>query len=322
VKNLLPLITIFLLQIQLAGPANGLNKMDNQIPIQRRPLLRENEIRLYDTVRRLIPSVAETLPSDDLIANLKTMTVNSVMPTDPVSAQGILIKLDEDSSFIADCRYLADLYQNWHKKESRHFIFFYQIDQEPTSSETAFWDQEFDRLARLFHNDIQNKIVFIIDPKEPYGRCFPPWGVLWGIRQKALGENPHELVHLMLFKYSDVPFFHEPLAFMYGTDLGDPNRIADSFGKYAQLVADSGYVTSADIFHFPQIIGLDKKAWASSFFFMQKVIEKYGIEKLLLFMRETPWSKNRDEFIGNFKTIFGNELEEFERGVVNAIKSS
>ena len=32
---------------------------------------------------------------------------------------------------------------------------------------------------------------------------FRPVGVQWGIRQREVEDNPQELVHIMLFKYSE-----------------------------------------------------------------------------------------------------------------------
>lgn|GEM_PF-2924352 len=312
---------IALLQGQPARSASALHNLPEEQQPPPPPPPHEAEIRLHATVRKLIASLPASRTADAVGGELIKMVTKEVMPTDPADAAQIVNKLDKDSSFAADCRHLADIYLLQHRKESRHFIFFYPIAQEPTVSGMAFWDRQFDRLAARFHNDIQNKIMFQIDPMEQYGRCFPPWEVFWGIRQNKLGDNPHELVHLMLFKYSDVPFFHEPLAFMYGTYLGDPKQIADGFRKYHQLVADSGYVTAADIFHFPQIIGLDKKVWASSFYFIEKLTEEYGLEKLLVFMGETPWSRDRDDFVHNFKAVYGVELGEFERRIVKKLTS-
>jgi len=62
----------------------------------------------------------------------------------------------------------------------------------------------------------------------------------------------------MLFKTSDVPFFHEPLAFIYGTYNGDLKVAAEKCQEFKQITADSGYVSAAQLLHFPQIIGLKK----------------------------------------------------------------
>ncbi len=44
-----------------------------------------------------------------------------------------------------------------------------------------------------------------------------------------------------------------------------------------QIIADSGYVSAADILNFPQIIGLHKAKWASSFYFIHQLIRKYNL---------------------------------------------
>jgi hypothetical protein len=213
----------------------------------------------------------------DLIAPLRSKVSNVTMISDSSLGNQILYKLDNDSTFIKDCLYVADLRINWNLVKSNHFIFYFKDENAPDTSAMQEWDKHFERLSKTFGTKIPEKIPLKIDNSEKYGRCFAPWVVKWSIKQGGVGHNPHELAHIMLFKYSDVPFFHESLAFIYGTYKGDFNIVSEHLLKYEKIIADSGYVSATTILHFPSIIGLHKSKWASSFYFIFKLVIKYDI---------------------------------------------
>lgn len=277
--------------------------------------LRFEQVKFSKAVRNLINSLCQQENCKDMIASLRSKVSNEIMISNSSLGNQILNKLDNDSSFIKHCLYLADLKNDWNSVQSKHFIFYFNDDNAPDTSAMQEWDKHFERLSKTFGTQIFEQIPFKIDNSEKYGRCFAPWVVRWGIKQGGVGDNPHELAHIMLFKYSDVPFFHEPLAFIYGTYKGDFNIVSEHFLKYEEIIADSGYVSATKILHFPQIIGLHKSKWASSFYFIYKLVTKYDIDKLLILMRMTPWESSVDDFSNNFKEVYGIELKEFEHNI-------
>jgi hypothetical protein len=281
---------------------------------------RAEQVRLASMVRGMIDSLCAHADCTDPIALLRREALRRDMSADSSLSRQLLAKLDEDSSFVRQCLRVADMRRNWHSAESRHFVFYFQGDVVPDAAAMQAWDEHFERLSATFGTTITEKVPFAISDREPYGRCFPPWDVRWGIEQSEVGDNPHELVHLMLFKYSDVPFFHEPLAFIYGTHAGDLGAAAARCQQYERVIADSGYVSSTEILHFPQIIGLGEANWASSYFFVYKLVTKYDVEKLLRLMRMTPWDGSADEFREAFGEVYGVDLADFERSIVQDLR--
>lgn len=232
---------------------------------------------------------------------------------DSTLTRRLINRINKDSNAVKECRYIYNILKNWAHTDSKYFRFYYPGDSLPPGSQTAFWDKEYERLSDLFMTNLPYITTFIADPKENFGRCFPPWEIFTGIRQKEIDLNPHELVHLFLFRYSDVPFFHEPLAFMYGTDRGDSLKIRDRFLRMSKKIMHGKFISSAELLHFPQIIGLDEVKWASAFCFVYKLERAYGIKKLLLLMNQNLWTDSIEDYLKSFKKIYGIELKVFEK---------
>ncbi len=281
--------------------------------------LRDEQVRYARTVRALIDSLCTRGSDEDVIATLRSMAADESVVTDSGVRRQIVSGLDRDSSLIKSCLYVADLKRHWKSTPSEHFVFHYQNDTVPDPSVMHRWDSHFERLARTFGSAISEKIPVKIDRTEQYGRAFAPWEVRWGIRQAALNDNPHELVHIMLFEYSDVPFFHEPLAMMYGSDEGDAQAISERIVRYEKTIADSGYVSAGEMLHCPQFIGMDAKEWASAVCFIYQLVKRHDMEKLLMLMRGTPWETPVSEFPSRFREVYGVGLDEFERSLESEV---
>ena len=171
----------------------------------------------------------------------------------------LLTKLASDLNYVNRCQYISDLEAHAQYVDSDHFRFYYDHrDRQPTQQLMREWDDDFVRMTKTFNSHIPDRIPYRIDPEDKYGRCYPPWDIRWGITARDVTGNTHELVHLMLFKYSDVPFFHEPLAFIYGTYKANMDTVNQHWLEYESMIADSGYISATELLHFPQIIGLDR----------------------------------------------------------------
>jgi hypothetical protein len=166
----------------------------NQDAIGDQTDLRFEQVQFAKTVRNLIDLLCQQENCKDLIASLRSKVASEIMISDSSLGNQILNKLDNDSSFIEDCLYVADLKKNWNSIQSEHFIFY-----------------------------------------------------------------------------------------------------------------------------FPSIIGLQKSKWASSFYFIYKLVTKYDIEQLLVLMRMTPWKSSVDDFSKNFEEVYGIELIEFEHNILKEI---
>lgn len=283
--------------------------------------LHPEEVRQANAFRFMINTIIEE--NITAAAELRTLFYNKIymyfMPADTNIAKILLNRVDTDTSMMKECQYILKVKSSWPSTAGKHFVFYYPAGKKPDTTRMIFWDNQFERLSSLFNTQIKKKITFVIDPNDQYGRAFAPWDISMGIRQKELDENPHELVHVMLFKYSDVPFFHEPLAFIYGTSLGDMANARERYLKYSKLLLAGKYVSASELIHFPQIIGLDNIKWASAFCFVYKLNEKYGLEKLLNLMTENTWKDSANNLESSFKKIYGVELPPFEKELMAEI---
>jgi hypothetical protein len=277
-------------------------------PLHRAEIMEANSFRL------IINIIAEedSGSTSDFKKLFRQKIDKYIMPADAAFAKKLIARVETDTSLMKECKYLLNIKNSFSTFESKHFVFYYPSGKEPDGDKTAFWDEQYERLSKLFNSQVNGKITFIIDPNDQYGRAFPPWEIGVGIRQKELDGNPHELVHCLLFKYSDVPFFHEPLAFIYGTSMGDMQKEHERLLRYAKTLASGKYITSTELIHFPQIIGLDNIKWASAYCFVYMLNEKYGTEKLLNLMKENTWHDTTEKYLSGFKKIYGVELKEYE----------
>lgn len=273
--------------------------------------LHQEDVRIAQTLNVLVDSLVSCSIDINLKAELTKYINENVLQTDTLLAKGLISHINSDSNFLEGISYLVNVKRNWNSKTSKYFEFYYE-EELLNESEITFWDSEYERLSSLFGVDIKEKVRFIVDTEDQYGRCFPPWDVLFGIKQNRLGDNPHELVHLFLFKYSDVPFFHEPLAFIYGTEKGDPEKIESRYSRYRDLLVKNEFISSTELLFFPQIIGLDDVKWASAFCFVHQLNEQYGLKKLLELMKENSWDGSIEQYKNSFMNIYGISLNEYE----------
>jgi len=285
--------------------------------------LHSDEIRTVSAFRLMINSIIDDIKNNDDLINILKRKINLYyLPSDSIFARKLLFKLSSDSNIVKECRYLSGIKRKWNSSQSSHFYFYYKKNNKPSETEMEFWDSQYIRLSLLFNIQQSDKVDYIIDPEENYGRAFPPWEIMTGIKQKELGGNPHELVHILLFKYSDVPFFHEPLAFIYGTDLGDRDAAEKRFLKYCNILRPDKYISAAELIHFPQIIGLDEAKWASAFCFVYSLNKKFGIVKLLRLMEANTWDGTIENFKTSFNKIYGIPLQAFETEVRSVISKN
>ena len=233
--------------------------------------------------------------------------------------QETLVKIGTDSSFFEKCWYLYDLKSNWQSISSRHFIYYYMEPNQPDSVMMLKWDQYFELYEKQFKNTFSERLIFKIDPEEPWGRCFAPWEVTHSIRMQGLSDNPHELVHLFFFQYSDVPFFHEPVAYFYGSWKGDWQLVTRKLNDYLPLLQEKGYIKAVDLLHFPAIVGLDKQKWASAFLFSHQLIERYGLEQYMRLAEMNPWQAPVEKLSKTFFDLYGFSLTEYENQLVQFI---
>lgn len=280
-----------------------------------------DEVQSAKKVRDLIGEISQHHTQGQIIPVLKSKVADLLEDRSSESLSQVFDKLNHDSTFINHCLYVAELYQNYMLRESKHFKFYFQNEDSITEAKIKYWDDQYERLSALFQNQLTEKIPFKIEPNEKFGRCFAPWEVRWGIRQQGAGKNVHELAHIMIFRYSDVPFFHEPLAFIYGTFQGDFEKAEQYHKEHKHFLRENGYISAKELLHFPQIIGLDETKWASAFYFNYQLIKKFGLVKLLKLMRCTTWEISSQKFENNFKKIYKISLCRVEAGLAKEFKN-
>jgi hypothetical protein len=226
----------------------------------------------------------------------------------------------EDDKLLRDCAYLVSALKCKDQFQSEYFN-VYNINSKVSLEDIALYDRQYEKLKKLFKNTDTCRLNLYLDTNLNYWRAFPPWYVKYGLLQRYINGNPHELVHHFFTQYSDVPFFQEPMAFLYG---GYRNNAAKFYEKYTSLnkeLSVGNYVLAKENWHFPAIVILEQKQKQSFWLFTSVLMQKFGIEKFIEFASLTTWDKSNDDFERNFAEVYGMALKKFEKeNIISKLK--
>ncbi|NPD86829.1 hypothetical protein HNS38_18850 [Lentimicrobium sp. L6] len=266
-------------------------------------------------LREIINDYVTEKDTNELQVYIKHILKNEIFPLDSVVYNRILNRIDTDERLVKNCDYLKKVLTCDEKYESRHFN-VYNLNSKVNQEEIRLYDKQFDELKMVFHNTDTMKLNIILDTTLSYWRAFPAWNVKYGLLQRYINGNPHELVHHFFTKYSDVPFFHEPLAFLYGDYSNDTTKFYNEFTTLNEQLSTNEYLRAKEVWHFPAIVTLEKHEKLSFWLFTSTLMQKYGIEKFIEFASLTTWDKNNGDFEKNFNTVYSISLNEFEQNQI------
>jgi hypothetical protein len=245
-------------------------------------------------------------------SNLLSTLENYLLPKYKRVFESLSKRLDENDKILNKCRYLSNVYQCEKQFTSRHFRVFSLYEKIDTARVNQY-DTQYDDLAQIFEFDANDKIDLILDTTVSYWRAFPPWDVLFGLKQRTVNGNPHELVHFMFTSKSDVPFFQEPVAFLLGDYRGDTTRFFETIEKHASELSIDTYIPVKDHWHFPAIVLLDENQKHSFWLFTKTLIKKYDLKSFISLASECPWGSDYENFRLAFKSIYNRSVTDFEK---------
>jgi len=248
----------------------------------------------------------------NLISYIKDNLHNELYSKDSVLHNKILKRLDKDEKLRKDCEYIIKVLSCNEQLQSKHFV-VYNLNSKVDTQLVNLYDKQYDMLKSVFNSLETEKLNLVLDTNLNYWRAFPIWDVKYGLLQRYINGNPHELVHHFFTKYSDVPFFHEPMAFLYGDYRNDTAKFYNDFGKNKEQLTNDEYVNAKNVWHFPAIVILKRNDKLSFWLFTSNLMQKYGIDKFIQFAGITTWDKNDEDFEKNFQRVYNISLEEFEK---------
>ncbi len=248
----------------------------------------------------------------NLISYIKNNLHNELYAKDSILYNRISKRLNTDEKLIEDCLYLNKVLSCNEQYQSKHFN-VYNLNSIVDTQQTNLYDKQYDELKLVFKNNDTTKLNLVLDTNLNYWRAFPIWDVKYGLLQRSINGNPHELVHHFFTKYSDVPFFHEPIAFLYGGYRNDTAKFYNNFSKNKEDLTTNEYTLAKDVWHFPAIVLLERADKLSFWLFTSTLMQKYGIDKFIQFANTATWDKNNDEFENNFNIVYNISLNEFEK---------
>ncbi len=220
----------------------------------------------------------------DLTVYIKDILQKELCVIDSVLCNSISNQLDTDEKLVEDCEYLKKALSCMIQFKSRHFN-VYNLNSKVSTEEINLYDTQYDDLKKVFNNNDTVKLNLFLDTNLNYWRAFPIWDVKYGLLQRYINGNPHELVHHFFTKYSDVPFFQEPMAFLYGGYRNDTAKFYGKFTTYNELLTKDEYVIAKEVWHFPAIVILEKYDKLSFWLFTSTLMKKYGIDKFIEFAK-------------------------------------
>jgi len=271
-------------------------------------------------LREIVKKYVVTNSSLDFTKYLKENLRKELYLKDSVLYHSICEKIETDTKLINDCKYLKNVLSCNEQFQSKHFT-VYNLNSKVDTQQINLYDKQYEILKAVFNNKDTERLNLVLDTNLNYWRAFPIWDVKYGLLQRYINGNPHELVHHFFTKYSDVPFFQEPMAFLYGDYRNDTAKFYDTFTKNKEQLTKDEYVLAKDVWHFPAIVLLERKDKLSFWLFTSTLMQKYGIEMFIQFASLTTWDKNDDEFEKNFLRVYNISLETFEeKNIINKLE--
>jgi len=324
-ENRIKLLSSILISIFIIGSCNQgkdsieRNRFDKILQSDFPEHFPENTIDAI-VLRKIIHEYVINQDTTDLTVYIKNILQKELYENDSALNNRILNSLNTDEKILKDCDYLKKVLSCKNQFQSKHFN-VYNLNSKVNTEEINLYDKQYDELKKAF-NDIDTiKLNLVLDTTLNYWRAFPIWDVKYGLLQRYVNGNPHELVHHFFTKYSDVPFFQEPMAFLYGDYRNDTEKFYSMFTSFNDQLTKDEYVIAKEVWHFPAIVILEKYDKLSFWLFTSTLMKKYGIEKFIEFASITTWKKNNDDFEKNFNIVYNIPLKEFEhKQVISKLK--
>lgn len=263
-------------------------------------------------LRKTIEEYVVKQDTNDLITYIKVILQKELYTKDSVLFNRISNHINTDEKLIKDCEYLNKVLSCKEQIQSKYFN-IYNLNSKLNTEEINLYDKQYEELRKVFNNNDTVKLNLVLDTNLNYWRAFPIWDVKFGLLQRYINGSPHELVHHFFTKYSDVPFFQEPMAFLYGDYRNDTAKFYNKFTSLNEQLTINEYVRAKEVWHFPAIVILEKYDKLSFWLFTSILMQKYGIEKFIEFACLTTWDKNNDDFEDNFNIVYSIPLKEFEQ---------
>lgn len=316
-RNYRILIGLIVFSLIVLGGCNRVNEATHTISIEEILQLDfpnhypENTVDAF-ILREIIKKYVESGDSSNFISYIKERLLKDLYVKDSNLCNNISLKIETDSSLVNDCIYLKNALSCNEQYISKHFI-VYNMNSSVDTQQVNLYDKQFEVLQSVFNETGAERINLVLDTNLNYWRAFPIWNVKYGLLQRYINGNPHELVHHFFTKYSDVPFFHEPMAFLYGDYGNDTTKFYTDFCKNSEQLSNEDYVLAKNVWHFPAIVLLKRNDKLSFWLFTSTLMQRYGIDKFIQFASITTWDKNNEEFENNFESIYNVSLEEFEK---------
>lgn len=266
-------------------------------------------------LRKIIEEYVVKQDTSNLMTYINVILQEELYAKDSVVFYRILNQLDKDEKLVKGCEYLNNALSCKDQFQSKHFN-VYNLNSRVKPEEINLYDKQYSELRKIFNNTDTLKLNLVLDTNLNYWRAFPIWDVKYGLLQRYVNGNPHELVHHFFTKYSDVPFFQEPIAFLYGDYRNDTAKFYNEFTSIKEELTNAEYVMAKEVWHFPAIVILEKNDKLSFWLFTSSLMQKYGIEKFIEFASLTTWDKGSGDFEKNFYIVYDLPLKEFEEKVI------
>lgn len=271
-------------------------------------------------LREIVKDYSGQKVNTDFVSFLKTNLYQEVFEKDSVLYVEIFNRIATDSLLLNDCFYLKKVLNCQEQYQSQHFT-IYNLNSAIDTQKVAELDAQYEMLHKVFHSYENRKIDLVLDTSLHYWRSFPPWDIKYGLLQRNINRNPHELVHHFFTRFSDVPFFQEPMAFLFGDYRNDTAKFYNSFAEKCKHLSRNEYLKAKESWHFPAIVLLEETEKKSFWLFTTSLMQKYGIEKFIEFAKITTWDKSDLDFEKNFQMVYQMSLESFEsKYIINKLE--
>ncbi|MFQ5649867.1 MAG: hypothetical protein ACE5IY_07985 [bacterium] len=296
-KSLIPFFLVSIFNLTLLTSNDSAQPDDTKIARAIRQAVRDAE-----------PELLKSTLTGSWREYLKIAAMDLEMQLQPL----VLIKFDEDISFRNQLKKIIEWEANWHRKETKHYVYYYRWDQPLPELILEFQDAHLQEVCEQFGITIDEKIPYRYDLEDEDGTVYP----FEDLRAGIVSPHPFDLEKAALAIFSSVNSglkgMIQPLARLYGSYFQNGSTAQAYYDNCLQVIKTRGYRSPLELLPMRDFDANESQDWHSAFAFVYQLDKQFGPKKIKEFLSRANSDMSQDELQEEFEQVFETSITEFE----------
>ena len=271
-----------------------------------------NDYKIACAVRKAVRQADSTLLNDHSLTGWRDYPKVAALDLQSQLQPLVLIKFDEDVSFRNQLKTIIRWENQWRKRPTEHFIYYYRWDKPPPEIILEVQDAHFNELANLFQIETSEKIPFRYDLDVDSSIVYPYDDLRGGIVSPQPFDLKNGALALLYFLNSEPVSLLAPLSKIYGSYFQNPSTSQAYYLTCAKELSDQEYISALNLYKKRGFESSECQEWYSAYLFVYELDQKFGPAQIAQFLSKISIEMTEDDFLKTFNEIFEMSLPEFE----------